>query len=232
MLIIANVDLITIIKWLILISIPIFVLYISYLILTKAFRYMGFTKIEAIIIIFVSYLFQFDIEILGIYISNIYLFTYNKWIIGINMGGAVIPIILSIYMFFKKKLDWKKMIISIAIVSIVTYFITTPDPNKGIVAKIPFAFVPAIVASILSVIFLYKDFKKAAPFAYICGTIGVLIGADVFNLFQLLNFSIDKPVNAIIGGANVFDMVFITGIIAVILDGALMFKQRMKQGID
>jgi len=229
---IAAIDLITIGKWLLFISLPIFVIYLAYLVLTKAFRYMGFTTFEAIVIVFVSFIFQFDIQILGIYISNIYLLTYNNWDLGINIGGAIIPIILSIYLYFKKKLDIKKLSISIAIVSIVTYLITYPDPARGIVAKLPFAFLPAIVASVISAVFLYKDFKKAAPFAYISGTMGVIIGADVFHLIELLSYPIDSSVDAIIGGANVFDMIFITGIIAVVVDGALMFKQRMEEGID
>lgn len=228
----ASLSLTEIVLWIIYISIPILIIYIAYLILTKAFRYMGFSSFEAIIIVFVSFLFQFNIYILGMNISNIYLFSYNNWDVGINMGGAVIPILLSLYLFFKKKLDWKKLLIGIFIVSVITYLITYPDPSKGIIAKVPLAFAPAIAASIISAIFLYKDFKKAAPFAYISGTIGVLIGADVFHLYELLNHSIDSEISAVIGGANVFDMIFITGIIAVIFDGIILFRQRAKENID
>ncbi len=232
MFILSNINIFEILLLLVYISIPIIIFYMFYLLLTKAFRYMGFTSFEAILIVLISFLFLFDISILGINISNFYLFSYNKWNVGINVGGAVIPIILSVYMFFKKKLDYKKLIFSILLVSVVTYLITYPDPSKGIVAKIPLAFLPALVASILSIFFLYKNFRKAAPFAYISGTLGVLIGADVFHLYELLNYSSDKSVNAVIGGANVFDMIFITGIIAVVLDGILMFRQRKKEGID
>jgi hypothetical protein len=35
--------------------------------------------------------------------------------------------------------------------------------------------------------------------------------------------------NAIIGGASVFDMVFITGILAVFLDGLLIIQQKRKK---
>lgn len=214
------------------ISIPILVIYIGYLIFTRAFSYMGFTSIEAIIIVFVSFIFDFDIIILGINISNIYLFSHGNWLVGINMGGAVIPILLSIYLIFKKKLPLKKIIIGIIIVTIVAFLVTYPDPNKGIVAKLPFGLLPALFASIISIAFLYKDFKKAAPFAYILGTLGVLIGADFLQLSELLSYQIDKPINAIIGGANVFDMVYISGIVAVILDGLILFKQRKNIGIN
>lgn len=193
---------------------------------------MGFSSIEAAVIVFVSIIFYFDILILGFNISNIYLFSYNNWNVGINVGGALIPLILSIYFVIKKKIPLKMVLIGIIIVSIVTYFVTRVDVHSGIVSTAPYFLLPAIAASLVSVALLWKDFKKAAPFAYISGSIGVLVGADVFHLWELLSTPVNTQVNAVIGGANVFDMIYITGIIAVILDGILMFKQRSKEGLD
>jgi len=218
--------------WILYISLPILIIYFLYLLLTKAFKYMGFSSIEAVVIVFVSIIFDFDILILGFNISNIYLFSYNNWLVGINVGGALIPIILSIYLTYKKKIPLKMIVIGIIIVSIITYFVTRVDLHSGIVSVAPYFLFPAVAASIVSVILLWKDFKKAAPFAYISGSIGVLIGADVFHLWELLGTPIDTQINAVIGGANVFDMIYITGILAVILDGILMFKQRSKEGIS
>ncbi len=238
MFVFASIDIVDIGLWLLCLFIPIMIFYMAYLLVTKAFRYMGFTSFEAIIIVVGSLILglQWSITISGVtfnnILANIYLFTYNNWNVGINMGGALIPIFLSIYLSIKKKIDWRKILIGIIIISIITYLVTYPDPTKGIVAKLPLGFVPAIVASIVSTILLYKDFKKAAPLAYISGTIGVLIGADVFHLYELLIQPVNNPTNAIIGGANVFDMVFITGIIAVVVDGIILFKQRIKEGFE
>ena len=238
MLVVANLNLLNIALWILYVSLPVFFIYMFYLILTKAFRYMGFSSIEASIIVLISFLFflveliNLNIVIIGFNISNIYLFSYNNWDVGVNMGGGIIPIILSIYLYFKKNLDLKKMLIGIFAVSIVTYLVTYVDPSKGIVATVPLAFVPALFASMISIFFLYKDFKKAAPFAYVSGTIGVLIGADFFHLYELLNHSIDVKTNSVIGGGNVLDMIFITGIIAVIVDGILMYRQRKIEKID
>lgn len=217
--------------WILYISIPLLVLYFLYLLLTKAFKYMGFSSIEAIIIVFVSLIFYFDIIIMGVNISNIYLFSYNKWDLGINTGGALIPIFLSIYLVIKKKIPLKFIAIGILIVSIITYLVTRVDIGRGIVSAAPYFLLPAFAASIISVFLLWKNFRKAAPLAYISGSIGVLIGADVFHLAELLSHPINSPINAVIGGANVFDMIYITGILAVALDGILMFRQRSKEGI-
>ena len=148
------------------------------------------------------------------------------------MGGAIIPILLSIYLIYKKKIPLKNIIIAIVIVTIVAFFVTRPVANKGIVATFPFAFFPAIFASIISVVLCWKEFKKAAPLAYISGTIGVLIGADFLHLWELINIPISQESNAVIGGADVFDMVFFTGIIAVLFDGLFMLRQRKNEGFS
>ncbi len=216
------------------IALPLLVLYMIYLIFTKAFTYMGFTTLEAILIVFICFILGSGLidDFLPISFSNIYLFSSGNWKVGINMGGAIIPIILSIYLVIKKKLEVYKVIISIVLVSIVTFFVTYPDPSNGIVSQFPKFLLPAIFASLASVVLLWKNFKKAAPLAYISGTLGVLIGADVFRLLDLLAYNINKPTPAVIGGAVVFDMVFITGILAVILDGLIMFNQRRREGIS
>lgn len=210
------------------ILLPLLALYIVYLVITKAFKDMGFTSLEAIIIVFVSFLLGsglFD-EFVGISFSNISLFTYGNWIVGINTGGAIIPIVLSIYLAVKNKLQWTRILLGIIVVAIITYFVTFPDPQKGIVSIFPLWLLPVIFASIASIVLLWKDKHKAAPLAYMSGTIGVLIGADVFHLMQLLEYEISTKTPAVIGGANVFDMVFVTGILAVILDGILIYQEK------
>ena len=211
------------------IIIPILMLYIGYLIVTRAFKDMGFSTIEAIIIILLSALFEFQIFIGQFNISNIHLFTYNNWIVAINMGGAIIPIIISIYLIWKKHIPLKKIGIGILVVTIVTFFVTRPEPDSGIVSSFPYWLFPAIFASITSVILLWKDYKKAAPFAYISGTIGVLIGADFLHITELISTPLETSRAAIIGGAVIVDMIFITGILAVILDGIILNRQHSKK---
>lgn len=210
------------------ILLPLLALYFVYLIITKAFKNMGFASFEALIIVFVSFLLGSGIvdEYIGFSFSNIHLFVYGSWIVGINTGGAVIPIILSIYLSIKNKLQLSRILLGTIIVALITYFVTEPIPEKGIVAKFPFWLLPVFFASLASIILSWKDKRKAAPLAYISGTMGVLIGADFLHLISLIETEIQTTRNAVIGGASVFDMVFITGILAVIVDGILIYRER------
>jgi uncharacterized membrane protein len=228
MFIFAEITLIEILVWIIRVSLPILTIYLIYLLLTKAFKYLGFSGIESTIIVIVSFIFTFPIFISEDFdISNIALFSYNNWIVGINTGGALIPILISLYLIMKRKISWRYVAIATLIVTIITFFITRVEPSKGIVASFPYWLIPAFFACISSIILFRKNFAKGAVLSYSSSTFGVLIGADFLHLPQLLNNSPTRlGTMATIGGAVVFDLIFLTGVIAVLIYGVIMFKYR------
>ncbi|HKI13988.1 MAG TPA: DUF1614 domain-containing protein [Roseiarcus sp.] len=128
-------------------------------------------------------------------------------ILAINVGGAVIPILLSFYLLVRYRL-WGPGVVIVAIVAFVVHQMATPIRGVGI--SVP-TFAPPLLAALVALV-LSRRF--AAPLAYIGGSLGVLIGADLLNLGLLR--SLGAPV-ASIGGAGTFDGVFLTGVIAVLL---------------
>jgi uncharacterized membrane protein len=130
-------------------------------------------------------------------------------VIAINVGGAVIPTIMSIYLLASHGL-WISGTIATAIVAIVLHWLADPVPGVGIAVPI---FVPAIVTAVISLLLSRRD---AAPLAYISGSMGTLIGADLTNFDKVAGLG--APV-ASIGGAGTFDGIFLTGILAVLLAG-------------
>jgi uncharacterized membrane protein len=128
-------------------------------------------------------------------------------ILAINVGGAVIPILLSFYLIIRYRLLLPG-IVAVAIVAFVVHRMATPIRGVGI--SVP-TFAPPLLAAFVALV-LSRRF--AAPLAYIGGSLGVLIGADLLNLGDLR--SLGAPV-ASIGGAGTFDGIFLTGVIAVLL---------------
>jgi uncharacterized membrane protein len=63
--------------------------------------------------------------------------------------------------------------------------------------------------------------RYAPALAYISGTLGTLIGADLLNLAKIQGLG--API-ASIGGAGTFDGIFTTGILAVLLAGLITRK--------
>ncbi len=127
--------------------------------------------------------------------------------LAVNVGGAVIPTLLSLYLLIKNSL-YARAVVGVIVVTAVVHFLAQPVAGIGI--KVPI-FVPPLIAATVALA-LSRD--HAAPLAYIAGTLGTLIGADLMNVGVLA--SLGPPV-ASIGGAGTFDGVFLTGIIAVLL---------------
>ena len=74
-------------------------------------------------------------------------------------------------------------------------------------------FIAPVTAAIVATLISRSD---SAPLAYVSGTLGVLIGADILRLRNIKAMGLPM---ASIGGAGTFDGIFLTGIIAVLLAG-------------
>ena len=128
--------------------------------------------------------------------------------IAINVGGGLIPVAFSLYLIIQNLLPLLETLLAISIVAGISYYFSRPIPGLGIGMPVLIApLAAAIVALLLAP-------EHSAPLAYICGTLGVLIGADLFRLREIKRMGVSI---AAIGGAGTFDGIFITGIVAVIL---------------
>lgn len=145
------------------------------------------------------------------------IFPYNGWWVGLSLGGAIIPIAICVSFLRRNRVGIAEALIGITIVAYITYTVTRAEEGVGIVADVPLAFAPALAAGLYSISVFWVDINKAAPLAYVSGVLGTLIGADVFRLGEALGFDAPEEGFALlsIGGANIFDMVYLTGIIAV-----------------
>ena len=136
--------------------------------------------------------------------------TVVEWpgtVIAVNVGGAVIPGLLSFYLLVRNQL-WARGLLATAGVAVVCHILAEPVPGLGIALPV---FVPPASAAIVA---LVLSRRYAAPLAYIGGSLGTLIGADLLNLGRIQGLG--APV-ASIGGAGTFDGIFLTGILAVLL---------------
>ena len=128
-------------------------------------------------------------------------------VIAVNVGGAVIPGLTSLYLLAKNRL-WLQGVLAVACVAAVCHALARPIPGLGIALPI---FVPAAAAAIVA---LLISRRQAAPLAYIGGSLGTLVGADLLNFGKLQGLG--API-ASIGGAGTFDGIFVTGVVAVLL---------------
>jgi uncharacterized membrane protein len=131
----------------------------------------------------------------------------TRTVIAVNLGGAVVPTVLSLYLVVKNRL-YVRAAIGVAIVAVLMHALAQPVRGVGIALPI---FVPPLVAAGVA---LLMSRRLAPVLAYVSGSMGTLIGADLLNLDKISGLG--APV-ASIGGAGTFDGIFLTGILAVLL---------------
>ena len=90
-------------------------------------------------------------------------------VIAVNVGGAVMPTLMSLYLLFKYRI-WGTGLLATAGVTLVCYWLAEPVPGLGIAEPV---FVPALAAAVIA---LLLSRRLAAPLAYTGGSLGALIG--------------------------------------------------------
>ncbi len=126
--------------------------------------------------------------------------------IGVNIGGAVIPLLISLYFLFKIPL--LPAFMGILSMTLICKFLSKVIPERGIALP---ALIPPLFAAFIA--FAVAP-NYMAPTAFVSGVLGSLIGADLLNLRKARRMT-EGFIS--IGGAGVFDGIFLTGIISALL---------------
>ncbi len=205
----------------------IIVVYLFVIIAEVAFQKVGFTRVQFAIILVASFvgsvvnipLFRVGSTEPMVEVQEVRVFwatyriprlVYEKvsTLVAANLGGAVVPVVVSAYLLFRNPSSLGVALAGTVITAVVVHLVARKQKGVGIVTP---AFVPPLVAAIAAFLLV-----PTAPFvtAYVSGTVGTLIGADLTNLSSI--GKLGAPI-ASIGGGGQFDGIFLTGIIAVIL---------------
>jgi uncharacterized membrane protein len=129
-------------------------------------------------------------------------------VVAVNVGGAVIPVLVSAYLLILHDGLLVPAILGSLVMSTLVHLMARKVRGVGIVTP---ALLPPIAAAIVA--YLLSPGSPAIV-AYVSGTLGALIGADLTNMRGIAKLG--APM-ASIGGAGTFDGVFLTGIVAVLL---------------
>ena len=131
--------------------------------------------------------------------------------IGLNVGGGLIPVLLSLY-FLQTIGVSLSLLLCLALVTGITY--KTARPIQGVGIGVP-VLIPPVVT--VMAVWLFTPLEQQPQTAYIAGTLGTLLGADLLHLLSPRTRPLlDAPFLSI-GGAGTFDGIFLTGILAVLL---------------
>jgi len=194
----------------------------------SAFEEIGFSRAEFAIILVITFFGSFinipvtresgDAPVVGYREVRMYGLTYRvpvtarariSTLVTVNVGGAVVPILVSGYLLITNFSLAGYALVGVVVTSILVHLMARKVKGQGI--ETPF-FLPPLAAAIIAL--LIHPGNGVAIVAYVSGSMGALIGADLSNLSSITDLG--APVVSI-GGAGTFDGVFLTGIIAVLI---------------
>lgn len=203
----------------------VFMVLLYFQVLTVGFRRLGLTSGQVFLVIMASFLgsgINIPIKKLqskqnkGVSFPTFLGIRYRvpvhrrrETMLAVNVGGCVVPVLVSLYILVRLPEVILPALICVGIASGIIYSISRPVEGVGVAT--PF-FAPPLVSALLAII-LSPD-GAAAPVAYVTGSLGTLLGADVYNLKAIARLG--APV-ASIGGAGTWDGIFLAGLLASLL---------------
>jgi len=230
---------------LLILAAPLIIIYLFFRLTAEAFFQVGFSHWHALLMVFGSFvgsavnvplhqglitsyppIFIEAASFLSPMVDLSFPTTFHPVALTANLGGCIIPIVVSLTILVRCQVSTRRAILGTLIVAAITYAMAMPVANEGIL--LPFYIPPALAA--VCGLTLARRLQAAPALAYISGTMGTLLGADIFNLLTpgvlaelappmigpgSMNLS-GKPLILSIGGAGVFDGIFLTGIMAVL----------------
>lgn len=136
--------------------------------------------------------------------------------LALNVGGALLALFLAGLWATRGLLPPLRVAVGIGLVAAITNAIVRFDPQTGIVALFPWFFLPPLAALFWALTVCVRDLRKAVPVAFVSGSVGALVGADLLNIPAIRDYFTRAQGEAVVvsvGGAGVFDMVFLAGVL-------------------
>lgn len=130
--------------------------------------------------------------------------------VSINIGGALVPLALAIYLLTKADTtrEWVRGVVAALVTAGIVYGISQitdfEPPRRDIIDPM---WLFSIVAGVVG--YLAGRSRRSA---FIAGTVGIIL-TDVIHMVQ--SFAVNLPTTVAIGGAGVFDTTVVAGLIAV-----------------
>jgi uncharacterized membrane protein len=146
-------------------------------------------------------------------------FGVTKTHVMVNVGGALLPVVTSAWILgYSIPLaphPAAHYVASLVVLIVVMVIVNrTAQVIEGLGVATP-ALIPPVVTALATIaIDYFSPLSVPAQVAYVGGTLGTLIGADLLNLHKIKDLG--APVVSI-GGAGTFDGVYLTGLVSVLL---------------
>ncbi|MEI7856066.1 MAG: DUF1614 domain-containing protein [Methanomicrobiales archaeon] len=137
-------------------------------------------------------------------------------LVSINLGGAVLPVCISLYLLYQAMSITSTALlgsvgVGILIVALITFFATRPVPGVGLAVPL---LIPALTALLMGMLLFGGAGISATVVAFVSGTIGTLLGGNIAQLYRVRDLEVPEMS---IGGTGTFSAIFICCILPALI---------------
>ncbi len=137
-------------------------------------------------------------------------------LVSINLGGAVLPVCISLYLLYQAMSITSTSLlgsvgVGILIVALITFFATRPVPGVGLAVPL---LIPALTALLMGMLLFGGAGISATVVAFVSGTIGTLLGGNIAQLYRVRDLEVPEMS---IGGTGTFSAIFICCILPALI---------------
>lgn len=129
-------------------------------------------------------------------------------IVAVNVGGCVLPLGVACWVAWHVRLGVGSVMAAIAVVALASRAFSRVEPGRGVTMR---GFVAPLAALLAGAVIAPE---ALGPLAYVAGTVGTLVGADLTRLREAAG---SGAATLAIGGAGTRDGIFMAGVLAVLL---------------
>lgn len=128
-----------------------------------------------------------------------------------NIGGALIPLILCVYLLVRAGSGWEvaRTLIAAALTGVAIYFMGRLLPNEPEEMPFDFNYLYGLAGGALAYLF-----GRSRRGAFVAGILGAMI-ADVWSAIDVWRSGVNQAL--VLGGAGAADVIVISGLTAVLL---------------
>ncbi len=157
------------------------------------------------------------LPLLASYLPPVKIGKIEELTVYLSFAGFIIPASIALKQVVTGNVSGKKALAGFILLTAVCYLVSNPG-SEGV--GITYPALPIVTASVYS---LVVEREKPAPLAYTSATLGMFAGADLLNLPRLVS----KTICVTIGGAGVFDAIYMTGLAALIFDATVFLVKKV-----
>jgi uncharacterized RDD family membrane protein YckC len=139
--------------------------------------------------------------------------------VGVLVVAAAVPLVVGL-LGPAQEAFWNRVAFLLALIGgvvVLTFLFSSAIPGVGITESFPEYLLPPVGVGLIAVLVaplaLRGKEALALPAAFVAGTFGVLVGADVLRQPPL--YPSAQPGLYVIGGAGIFDLVYLSGLLAL-----------------